>query len=86
MLNIGSGVNHFFDCATTEGTTSDLTWEKNEGIQRFPITTENYNYEGEPISTLRMDFYNAGFSDVGDYTCMNTVSGEILSINITGGT
>ena len=91
VLSIGSNFRYFFDCATKEGTVSDLVWEKNEGTQRFPVTTENYNYEGVPFSTLRMNFAPrnapiAGFNDVGVYTCRNTVTGNMLSINIFGGT
>ena len=91
VLNIGSNFRHFIDCATTEGTANYLVWEKNEGTQRFPVTTENYNYEGVQLSTRRMDFApnNApavGHNDVGVYTCDNTITGEMLSINISGGT
>ena len=92
VLNIiGSNFRHFIDCATTEGTTSALVWVKNEGTQRFPVTTENYNYEGVPLSTRRMNFAPnnapaAGRNDVGVYTCNDTVTGDRLSINISGGT
>ena len=90
MLSIGSEYSYFFDCATKESTPSDLVWEKNEGTQRFPVTTENYTHEGVPFSTHRMNFAPnnapaAGYSDVGVYTCRDTVTGETLSINITGG-
>ena len=91
VLNLGSGVSHFFDCTTTEGTPNNLTWTKNEGSLRFSTTTENYSNMGMQFSSLRMDFAPedapfAGYNDVGGYTCTNTVSGEFLSINITGGT
>ena len=92
VLNIGvSNIRHFIDCATTEATASDLVWEKNEGTQRFPVTTENYNHEGVQLSTRRMNFAPnnapaAGRNDVGVYTCNDTVTGDMLSINITGGT
>ena len=90
MLSIGSEYRYFFDCATKESTPNDLVWEKNEGTLRFPVTTENYTNEGVPFSTRRMDLAPnngtaAGFSDVGVYTCRDTVTGETLSINITGG-
>ena len=91
VLNIGSSFRHFIDCASTEGTASDLVWEKNEGTQRFPVTTESYNYEGVPFLTRRMNFAPNNVpkfkqNDVGVYTCMSNVTGDMLSINITGGT
>ena len=90
-LNIGSPFSSFFDCTTTAGISSGLTWVKKLGMQRFPVTTESIYYMGMFYSTIRMNFAPpnapvAGYGDVGDYECRNTATGESITIDITHGT
>ena len=91
-LNIGSPFASFFDCTTSEGTSSVLRWSRElYGSLRFPVTTERYYFMGRLYSTIRMNFAPpnapvAGYGDVGDYTCTNTATGESISIDITQGT
>jgi len=88
VLNIGSGTKHVFDCITSEGSASSLSWEKNEGVLRFPVTTESVHLNGMDVMVRRMNLNPtngepAGFSDVGLYTCVLNQN-EMVSINITG--
>ena len=86
VLNLDSPtrINHFFECSTSIGSSSDLSWTKEEGTRRFPVIILN--------SGLRMDFAPmfeeaAGPSDTGVYTCTNGALDPPLSVsvNITGG-
>ena len=91
-LNIGTHYANFFDCTTSEGTSSVLRWSKKfYGRQRFPVTNETYFFMSRFYSTIRMNFAPpnapvAGYGDVGDYECRNTVTGESITIDITHGT
>ena len=85
VLNIGTGTSHVFDCAISDGNAANLRWEKAEGIQMFPVTTEAVTIDGVVdvmVKRLSMGM-DPPYSEVGIYTCTN--GDETASINITGG-
>ena len=79
----GAMVNHSFDCNTTTGSVDDLHWEREDGNQsRFP----QYNF----MNRWRLDMAPGSDSpvdnaDTGIYICRDNVTGDSVSINITGG-
>ena len=79
----GVMVNHSFDCNTTTGSVDNLHWEREDGNQsRFP----QYNF----MNRWRLDMAPGSDSpvdnvDTGIYICRDNVTGESVSINITGG-
>lgn len=87
VLNIGSGTGHVFDCAVTGDNVANLRWEKAEGIQMFPVTTESVRIDGMDgdimVKRLNMGM-DPPYAEVGIYTCVN--GDETASINITGST
>ena len=83
----GTTIFHYFDCVTSVGSVNDLTWEKNIGILRFPITTETVMIDGMTVMVRRMNLAPlggkpAGYNDEGVYTCPD--ERQSVSINITG--
>ena len=86
VLNIGSNTSHVFDCAIRGGDVLNLRWEKAEGTQRFPVTTETVSFQGGEVvmvKRLHLGTDPPNSADVGVYTCVN--GDETASINITGG-
>ena len=51
-------------------------WRKNKAGTRFNVTTRS--------AGLRLDLSTAQFSDEGVYMCVDTVTGDSVSINATG--
>lgn len=92
VLNLGGTamLSHLFDCATN-GSTSDLMWEKDEGDQRFPTSLTSITFQENRINVRRMNMgpmtnmMPVDYDDVGVYTCVNSRTGERMSVNITGG-
>lgn len=76
-LNIRSQSSHFFECDTSEGIPQHLQWESKGRSFPTEITTDRMN--------LRLDLADVTNEDSGVYTCVNTITNESLSINITGG-
>ena len=97
MLDLATtSISHFFDCYTSEGSPSDLSWTREEGTQRFPTSIVGpYFLDGLNRTMLRMNLAPvegvvmrlAGNSDTGIYVCTNHVISPMqsVSINITGG-
>ena len=92
VLNLegGASASHFFDCHTEVGTPSDLTWSRENGLQRFPTESASIIVNGQNLTTLRLDMAppgepNVRNADTGIYTCRNTQTGQSASLNITGG-
>ena len=84
VLNIGSGTSHVFDCVVTEGNVANLRWEKAEGVQTFPVTTETVAINEVDMMVKRLNIgVDPPYSEVGVYSCIN--GDETASINITGG-
>ena len=87
---IGIGTpSHYLDCVPSDQNLApDLEWYKSNGIQRFPVRVGLATIEDKVFVVKRL--YFAPNSDVRDsdykkYTCLITTTGEILSINVTGG-
>lgn len=76
--------NHFFDCVTSEGGPSDLVWEKENGSNRFP--SQIFNNQLRLNLAPDDNIPRADYLDLGVYTCRSTVTGETVSLNVTGGT
>lgn len=81
-------VLHLFDCSRdADGSASDLIWERENGLQRFPTSNQEIMLQERSIDTLRLSLFSADVTrgDLGVYTCIDTVSNHTISINITGG-
>lgn len=91
VLNFkGSPVDHSFDCSTTVGSPSDLVWQREGGVLRFPTIIRNLALGNIVINSYSMNLspgnrQRVTSNDLGIYTCVNTVTNERASINITGG-
>ena len=73
----GDPVGRFLDCNGTNNIVTNLVWRKDNAETRFSVTTRS---DGK-----RLDLSTAQFSDEGVYMCVDTVTGDSVSINITGG-
>lgn len=90
-LNGPIASSHIFDCYTTNGTSDDLVWEKEEGMLRFPAMKTSITIDDVVMNVFRMDMgptantNPVGEADLGEYTCTNTLTGERKTVNISGG-
>ena len=91
-LNLArSTLVHVFDCGKDSSEDlSNLAWEKEVGLQRFPTSYEEIMIRGRSIRTFRMTLPVASDiddSDLGVYTCIDTTQSnqQNTSINVTGG-
>ncbi len=73
----GDPVGRFLDCNGTNNIVTNLVWRKYNAGTRFSETAR--------ITGLRLDLSTAQLSDEGEYMCVDTVTGDSVSINITGG-
>ncbi len=69
-------VGQFLDCNGTNNIVTNLVWRKDNAETRFSEITRS--------DRLRIDVSNAQLSDEGIYMCMDTVTGDSVSINVTG--
>ena len=76
----GQAVYHSFECLSFYGG-NNLVWERENGTQRFPT----YPVTDGQLLNMSADSVSVEISDLGIYTCRDTVRGEEISINITGG-
>ncbi len=79
MVALGLGgdpVGQFLDCNGTNNIVTNLVWRKDNAETRFSVTTRS--------TGLRLDVTNAQLSDEGVYMCMDNVTGDSVSINVTG--
>ncbi len=80
MVTLGLGgdtVTQFLDCNGTQNNVNNLVWRKDNAGTRFSVTVR--------INGKRLDLTNAQLSDEGIYMCVDTVTGDSVSINVTGG-
>ncbi len=73
----GNPVGQFLDCNGTNNIWTNLVWRKDNAGTRISVTTRS--------AGLRIDLTNAQLSDEGVYMCVDTVTGDSVSINVTGG-
>ena len=72
----GQNVNHSFECQSLNRSDS-LVWERENGTQRFPT------YSVDNGIVLNMS--SVDLTDLDIYICRDMLSGDEISINITGG-
>ena len=73
----GQAANHSFECLSFYGG-DNLVWEREEGPQRLPthlVTDGRLLSISPPVES----------SDLGFFTCRDTVRGDNISIYIDGG-
>ena len=73
---LGTPTRQYLDCNGTNNAIENLQWSKDNGGS---ITTASRNH------ALRLDLSMANDQDEGIYTCRDTVTGDTVSINVTGG-
>ncbi len=72
----GNPVGQFLDCNGTQNNVNNLVWRKDNAETRFKVAARS--------TGLRIDVTNAQLSDEGIYMCVDTVTGDSVSINATG--
>ena len=73
---LGSTTRQYLDCNGTNNAIGNLQWSKDNGGS---ITTASRS------NALRLDLSKANDQDEGIYICRDTVTGDTVSINVTGG-
>jgi len=72
----GVPVSQFLDCNGTQNNVNNLAWRKDNAETRFDVQTRS--------TGIRLDLSTAQPSDEGIYMCVDTVTGDSISINVTG--
>ena len=78
-LGLGGGgipTRQYLDCNGTNNAIENLQWSKDNGGSIATASRSN---------ALRLDLTSADEQDEGIYTCRNSVTGDTVSINVTGG-
>ena len=73
----GTSTRQYLDCNGTNNAIGNLRWSKDCGTISLTIAARS--------NALRLDFYSVNEHDKGIYTCRDTVTGDSVSINVTGG-
>ena len=73
----GTSTRQYLDCNGTNNAIGNLQWIKDNGALRLTTAARS--------NALRLDFSSAEEQDEGIYTCRDTVTGDSVSINVTGG-
>ena len=73
---LGSTTRQYLDCNGINNAIANLQWSSDNGGS---ITTAARS------NALRLDLSSADEQDEGIYTCRDTVTGDSVSINVTGG-
>ena len=79
-LGLGGGgvpTRQYLDCNGTNHAIGNLQWNRDNGVISLTISSR--------MRELRLDLSSATEQDEGIYTCMDTVTGDSVSINVTGG-
>ena len=81
----GNPVSQFFDCNSTTGSNAiaNLVWEKEGGNIRFAIQERSKRKRLDLVQSNGGPLLN--YDDEGIYTCRDIVTGESVSLNVTGG-
>ncbi len=76
VLALGVGPrSQLLDCNGTNNQVANLQYTKDNSVPRFTVQRRS--------TGLRLDLSTATVSDQGIYTCMDTATGDSVSINIT---
>ena len=73
---LGSTTRQYLDCNGTKNAIENLQWSKDNGGSIATATRSN---------ALRLDLSMADDQDEGIYTCRDSMTGDTVSINVTGG-
>ena len=73
----GTPTRQYLDCNGTSNAVGNLQWNRDSGVISLTISAR--------MRELRLDLSSADDQDEGIYTCMDTVTGDTVSINVTGG-
>lgn len=80
VVTLGLGgirIRQFLDCNKTQTDVSNLQWRKDNAETRFDVQFTS--------NSIRLNLSTARYSDEGIYECIDTVTQEIVSVNVTGG-
>ena len=73
----GTLTKQYLDCNGTNNAIENLQWNKENGEIRLTVSARS--------NAQRLDLSSANKQDEGIYTCRDTVTGDSMSINVTGG-